>query len=112
MTDSRWFVPIALLVIVALIVAAVPVKERLLEERRRIGLGEVEFTGMPTVGAVGLLLMGGFRGVAVDILWLRVNALHQERRYEEEISLIELITHLQPHYTSVWIFQGWNIAYN
>ena len=110
--NSRWFIPVSLLLIVALLAVGVPVKERLLEERRKSGLSEVAFTKMPAVGAASLLLMGGFRGVAVDILWLRVNALHQERRYEEEISLIELIIHLQPYYTSVWIFQGWNIAYN
>ena len=100
------------ILVAGLLAAGVPVRERLLSERRRTGLRGVDLDKLPPLGAAGLLLLGGFRGVAVDILWLRVISLHQQRQYEEERSLIELITRLQPYYISVWVFQAWNIAYN
>ena len=108
----RWFVPVTVVLIVGLLLAGLPLRARLLQKRRETGLRELELDKLPPLGAAGLLLLGGFRGVAVDILWLRVIALHQDRRYEEERSLIELITRLQPFYISVWAWQAWNIAYN
>jgi len=108
----RWFVPVSVVVIVGLLLAGLPLRARLIAERERAGLQELELDKLPPLGAASLLLLGGFRGVAVDILWLRVIALHQERKYEEERSLIELITRLQPFYISVWAWQAWNIAYN
>jgi len=108
----RWVLPVTVVLIAGLLLAALPVRDRLLEERRKSGLKELDLSKVPPLGAAGILLLGGFRGVAVDILWIRVLTLHQDRRYDEEIGLIELITRLQPYYISVWVFQAWNIAYN
>lgn len=99
-------------VIAGLLLGGLPLKERLLRERRETGLAEVEISKLPALGTAGLLLIGGFRGIAVDILWLDVISLHEQREYDEERSLIDLITQLQPYYISVWVFQAWNIAYN
>jgi tetratricopeptide (TPR) repeat protein len=110
--SRRWVLPVTVVVIAGLLLGALPLRDRLLAERRESGLKEVELGKLPPLGAAGLLLIGGFRGVAVDILWLRVIALHDKREYDEERSLIELITALQPYYISVWVFQAWIIAYN
>ena len=65
-------------------------RERLLAARRRTGIKPIELAKIPPLGAVGLLILGGFRSVAVDILWFRVISLHQDRKFEQERSLIEL----------------------
>jgi hypothetical protein len=107
-----WFLPVTAVLIAGLLLGGLPARKRLLEARRAHGLQEVELSKLPPLGAASLLLLGGFRGVAVDVLWLRVIALHQKREYEEERSLIELITRLQPYTGGVWVWQAWNIAYN
>jgi len=110
--SRRWVLPVTAVVIAGLLLGGLPLRDRLLAERKESGLREVELAKLPPLGAAGLLLIGGFRGVAVDILWLHVIALHEKREYDEERSLINLITDLQPYYISVWVFQAWNIAYN
>lgn len=78
-----------------------------------IGIGAgPELTQLSDLGAATILLMGGFRGLAVDVLWLRSIALHEDRRYHEERALLDIISNLQPRYASVWVFQAWNISYN
>ena len=108
----RWSVPVIVVLIVGLLLAGLPLRERLLEARRRTGAQAVELAKLPPLGAAGLLLLGGFRAVAVDILWFRVTSLHEERKYEQERSLIELIPRLQPFYTAVWSWLGFHITYN
>jgi len=59
--------------------------------------------------AVGL---GGFRGVAAEILWARVDRLQMEGRYLELVQLSDWITGLDPHATEAWSYSAWNMAYN
>ncbi len=58
------------------------------------------------------LLLGGFRGILADWLWLRVVFLQDQGRYLELVQLAEWITALQPQFPDVWILQSWNLAYN
>ena len=56
--------------------------------------------------------MGAFRGLVVDILWMRAENLKQEGKYFDAKQLAEWITMLQPRFSKVWDFQAWNMAYN
>ncbi|MGD9692248.1 MAG: hypothetical protein AB7G17_12500 [Phycisphaerales bacterium] len=67
--------------------------------------------GDPPEVAVGIAL-GAFRGLFVNILWLRANKLKEEGKFYESIELARTITRLQPRFPRVWIFQAWNMAYN
>ncbi|HED54316.1 MAG TPA: hypothetical protein ENJ00_08970, partial [Phycisphaerales bacterium] len=58
------------------------------------------------------IAMGAFRGVFVNMLWIRANRLQQEGKYYEAVDLAETITKLQPRFPRVWVFQAWNLAYN
>ncbi|AQT68858.1 hypothetical protein STSP2_02034 [Anaerohalosphaera lusitana] len=56
--------------------------------------------------------MGAFRGLVVDILWMRADKLKEEGQFFDAKQLAEWITTLQPRFASVWEFQAWNMAYN
>lgn len=57
-------------------------------------------------------LLGGFRGVLIDILWIRAINLEAEGKYFEIAQLSDLISKLEPHIPSVWSYASWNMAYN
>jgi hypothetical protein len=62
--------------------------------------------------SIPVLLLGGFRGMAVDFLWARAIARHEEKKYYELLTINDLISKLQPNFPAVWIFQAWNMSYN
>lgn len=110
--SSRQSWVVTVMVIVALLAGAYPLQRYLGRERHTEKLGEGELVQASNLGAATILLLGGFRGLAVDVLWLRSINLHETRQYHEERALLDLISKLQPHYASVWVFQSWNIAFN
>ena len=57
-------------------------------------------------------LLGGFRGIIVDILWLRSMKLKEEGKFFELVQLSKWIGLLQPDIPYVWTFNAWNLAYN
>jgi len=62
---------------------------------------------------VGLgIAMGAFRGLFVNMLWMRANDLKEEGKYYEAMELARAITRLQPRFNQVWVFHAWNMAYN
>jgi hypothetical protein len=58
------------------------------------------------------LLLGGFRGPLVMMLWSSSESQKQSKDLEDFDSKIELIRLLQPEFDTVHIFQMWNKAYN
>ncbi len=67
--------------------------------------------GDPPQVALGIA-MGAFRGLFVNILWIRANELKEQGKYHEAIELSSAITKLQPRFPQVWAFHAWNMAYN
>ncbi len=65
----------------------------------------------PLVAFTGVAL-GGFRGLAADLLWLRSSAMQDAGKYYEMVQLAEWIIKLQPRNTSSHAFLAWNMAYN
>ena len=59
-----------------------------------------------------LALLGGAAGIAANVLWTRAEELKREQDWDQMKATVDLITKLQPHFLSVWTFQGWNLAYN
>jgi hypothetical protein len=62
--------------------------------------------------AFATVAMGAFRGLVVDILWMRADKLKEEGQFFDAAQLAEWITTLQPRFASVWEFHAWNMAYN
>lgn len=67
---------------------------------------------MPPEIAFTQAALGSFRGIAVDILWGRVQRMQQEGKLYEAMQLADWITKLQPRFSQVWVFHAWNMSYN
>jgi hypothetical protein len=62
--------------------------------------------------AFATVAMGAFRGLVVDVLWIRADKLKDQGQFFDARQLAEWITTLQPRFASVWEFHAWNMAYN
>src|SRR5205085_9942802 len=107
----------SLLALALLLVLGASQFQRLLNHQRsdpRLGLMRVADLGTnaPPVLAFTTVALGGFRGLIANALWIRANDLQDEGKYFEMVQLADWITKLQPHFTTVWIHQAWNMAYN
>jgi hypothetical protein len=58
------------------------------------------------------LALGGFRGLVVDVLWLRAIRLQDQSNYYELNLLADLIQQLQPSFPHIHAYLGWNLSYN
>lgn len=67
---------------------------------------------VPPTLAFATVATGAFRGLVVDVLWMRADKLKEEGQFFDAKQLAEWITTLQPRFPSVWEFQAWNMAYN
>lgn len=72
---------------------------------------DVAIDGAPPIVALGTV-MGAFRGLVVDYLWIKVNMMKEKGLFFEVMSDADLITKLQPRFGEVWGFHGHNMAYN
>jgi hypothetical protein len=101
------------LMIVALFGLMFPYTAWLSDIKRTSDLGEAAI-GQVDTGSfmLKLALLGGARGIAANVLWTRAEELKKEQDWDQMKATVDLITKLQPHFLSVWTFQGWNLAYN
>jgi hypothetical protein len=101
------------LMIVALFGLMFPYTAWLTEEKKNRDLGEAAIGQIDTGSfMMKLFLLGGFRGIVADLLWLRAEEYKKDHDWDRLETTVELITKLQPHFLSIWTFQGWNLAYN
>ena len=101
------------LVIVALFGVMFPYTSWLATEKKNRDLGEAAIGQIDTGSfMMKLFLLGGFRGIVADLLWLRAEEYKKDHDWDRLETTVELITKLQPHFLSIWTFQGWNLAYN
>ena len=82
-------------------------------EARQRDLGEAAIGQVDAGGfMMKLFLLGGFRGIVANYLWVRAEENKRDHDWDRLKSTVDLITKLQPHFLSIWTFQGWNLAYN
>jgi hypothetical protein len=88
-------------------------QRRLNGERARLKLTRVEpLENAPPLLAFVNVALGGFRGLIANLLWVRATDLQQDEKFFEAVQLADWITKLQPHLTTVWVHQAWNMSYN
>jgi hypothetical protein len=101
------------LLIVAIFGAMFPYASWLERVKHDKDLGEATIGQIDTGSfMLKLALLGGARGIAANVLWTRAEELKKEQDWDQMASTVDYITKLQPHFLSVWTFQGWNLAYN
>lgn len=70
-------------------------------------------SGAPSTAAEMIVAgLGGFRGIASEVVWFRADRLQDEGRYAELAQLATWLTCLEPHTPEVWAYMAWNLAYN
>lgn len=78
---------------------------------------EYDLTSDPVQGVSPELVLattalGGFRGVIVDVIWIRLQQLKQQGRFFEIVQLSDWACKLAPRFPKIWQFHAWNMAYN
>jgi hypothetical protein len=102
-----------LLLAVALLFGSGRVQKSMNGDRARLGLTHAAtLENAPPMLAFTTVALGGFRGLISNYLWIRSNNLQVDDKYFEAAQLANWITDLEPHFTPVWLFQAWNMAYN
>jgi hypothetical protein len=104
---------IVLTLAAALLFVSGQVQKSLNRDRAQLGLTHTEvLENAPPMLAFTTVALGGFRGLISNFLWIRSNDLQQDDKFFEAAQLANWITDLEPHFTQVWLFQAWNMAYN
>jgi len=102
-----------LLLAAALLFASGRVERSLNHDRAALGLTIAEpLQNAPPMLAFTTVALGGFRGLISNFLWIRANDLQQNDKFFEAAQLAGWITDLEPHFAQVWVYQGWNMAFN
>ena len=105
-----WSVGIVLAV--ALLVTAGRQLDFINARRQDMGLIMDRPENVPPSLAFATVATGAFRGLLVDILWIRADRLKEQGQFFDAKQLAEWITVLQPRFAEVWEFHAWNMAYN
>jgi len=90
--------------------AAANIQNRELRDRRGVHRKDLENT--PPLLTITTVILGGFRGLVADLLWLRASNLQDEGRHFELVQLADWITKLEPGIPEIWSFHAWNMAFN
>jgi hypothetical protein len=99
--------------ILVIFTAIYPYKLYLAEQARQKDLGEATIGEVDTGSFVlKLFLLGGFRGMAANVLWTRAIDYQKVQEWDKLKVTVDMITKLQPHFLSIWTFQSWNLTYN
>lgn len=114
MKAKDWLIIVVCIAIgIGLLTAASSRMDSLHRARSEMGLTANEsLENAPPSLAFATVAMGAFRGLIVDILWMRADTLKQEGKFFDAKQLAEWITTLQPRFAQVWDFHAWNMAYN
>ncbi|HTR42698.1 MAG TPA: hypothetical protein VMH87_13885 [Pseudomonadales bacterium] len=104
---------ILLLLAAVLLFASGQLQKSLNQDRDKLGLTyATPLQDAPPVLALFTQALGGFRGLISNFLWMRANDLQINDKYFEAAQLANWITDLEPHFAQVWVYEGWNMAYN
>jgi hypothetical protein len=108
--QRQYMYGIAILVIFGLMW---PYSDWLQSRKKAKDLGEATIGQVDTGGfMLKLAMIGGFRGMVANYLWTQARGYEKVHEWDKLKGTVEFITKLQPHFLSIWTYQGWNLAYN
>jgi hypothetical protein len=112
MSARRWTVLAAILAALILVQAAgLDRRPEKIEEDRYRNLADVP-PGDMLPAYVASLFFGAFRAVAIDVLWIQLKSVREEKRWYEEKEIFNFISYFQPRNPEVWSYLAWDAAYN
>ncbi|MEX0703315.1 MAG: hypothetical protein WD069_14570 [Planctomycetales bacterium] len=85
---------------------------QLAQLRQEYDLGEATLGDVDPSSATMNLVLLGMRGIAANALWQNANEQQKTKEWAKLRATVDSIILLQPHFSQVWDFQGWNLAYN
>jgi len=114
MKSKDWLIIVFCLMLSGVLLTAASTRmDSIHQAREDMGLvANTSLENAPPSLAFATVAMGAFRGLIVDILWMRADTLKQEGKFFDAKQLAEWITTLQPRFAAVWDFHAWNMAYN
>ena len=80
--------------------------------RDKEGLTESNLGQIDPAGSAVKLATFGLRGVAIALLWHRCQEYEKKKDWSNVVATAYQLTTLEPHFTTIWEFQGWKLAYN
>ena len=80
--------------------------------RDKEGLTESNLGAIDPAGSAVKLATFGLRGVAIALLWHRCQEYEKKKDWSNVVATAYQLTTLEPHFTTIWEFQGWKLAYN
>jgi hypothetical protein len=111
--NSRLKKTVLLALAAALLAGSGSLEKSLNRDRAQLGLTiSAPLQNAPPMLAFTTVALGGFRGLISNYLWIRANDLQQDDKFFEAAQLADWITDLEPHFSQVWAFQAWNMAWN
>jgi len=111
--QSRLYKPALVLLAAALLASSFFSERKLNQLRGSLGFTRVTpLENAPPMLVMTTVVLGGFRGLIANALWVRAMELQDEDKYFEMVQLADWITKLQPHMVTVWVVQAWNMSYN
>jgi hypothetical protein len=89
-----------------------PVGGKLAQLREQYHLSQTQFGQVDPTSATVKLTTLGLRGVATVVLWEKAMDYQTKKDWTNFAATLNQISKVQPNFASVWIHQGWNMAFN
>ena len=80
--------------------------------RHDLGLAEAQIGQIDPASSTIKLATFGLRGVAIAMLWHRSQEYQKRKDWNNVIATSNQLVFLEPHFTTIWEFLGWNLSYN
>ncbi|MCB1194738.1 hypothetical protein KDK77_01010 [bacterium] len=108
---------ISFISIIAICAGVFTANSWLMPEINRLREGAGLTRNMPLENAppqlvLAINLLGAFRSIVIDVLWMRSMRLREEGKFFEMAQLARWICQLEPNIEDVWTHHAWNMAYN
>lgn len=80
--------------------------------RERIKEGFIDRILYKPADVITMTVLAGFKGIAADILWVRIDDYSHAGQMYKLLPIFEMVTFLQPHFVLAWSLGGWQMAFN
>ena len=99
-----------MLTIVVFLVIQYPLHSFIINKRQEEGFID-RFVYKPA-DIINMTVLAGFKGIAADILWVRIDDYTHAGQMYKLLPIFELVTYLQPHFILAWSLGGWHMSFN